>query len=114
MRALSVIDGAFLLRWMARFEPCLPDGHVELVLPDHSAERHGRIEVPARRRNDDRQPAAIQGLEQLLQQSRSSGNDPALAEIHSGQVGSQPDWLLRTTTKTIGSSSGPLRSRRSP
>ena len=53
------------------------DRHVEFVLPDHSAQRQGRIDIAARRRNDDRKPAAANCLEQLLQLGRRVGGKPA-------------------------------------
>ena len=88
---------------LAADEPGLADRGSSLFLPDQPAERQCRIDIAAGREIDDRQLAAAKRLERAL--SAAPGVPARIvpsAEIHSGQVGSQPGPLLRTTTKRIG------------
>ena len=96
-------------RRLAADKPGLADRDVELVLADHAAQ----AQSPRRhRRREDQttignlRPPSV--LRRLLSSAGVAAAIVPSADIHSGQVGSQPGALLRTTTKP----SANCRSRR--
>ncbi|WP_352830420.1 hypothetical protein [Mesorhizobium sp. M0159] len=102
--ALAVVFLAVLHIWQTADEAGFTDGDIELVLADQAAKCQRSFDIAAGGIDDDRQLSAAKRFQRAFEVPASI--EPS-ADIHSGQVGSQPGALLRTTTnRIVGPKSG--------